>query len=619
MGTLNSNDVDAELRSHYEDRIAACQRQVEVWKQQRLWISRGRGASFLLAVLFVYFGIAGTIPAILSYGLGGIVFIGFVLLVARDETLQEASYVANLRREISSTQLARMDRQWDQIPAVKIDVPASAQSISLDLDLFGHASLYQFVCRAHTPRGRQLLRDWLIAAASPDEIRQRHEAVAYLAAERAYREELDLRGRVLSSSEAGPTAFVTWAESDDWLTRRRWLLWTVRILAAAFLVGAVSGFAQQVQADTAFIFCAAVAAANMLVSVLMTGRVHETFDQVDSRHHDIAHYRSLLQLFDSLPADGKLLGRLRSRMGTTVSAPRKALRKLARIMKVAQMRHSPLWGVIHIVIQITTLLDFHVLAVLERWQRRHGSEVRTWFEAIGELEALASLASLVHDFPNWQFPTIDEQGDSLQAEGLGHPLLANCVCNDVRIGPRGTFLLVTGSNMSGKSTLLRAVGVNAALAQAGGPVFASKCSLPPLAVETSMRIQDSLEDGISSFMAELRRLKEIVDRASETKTGGRVLLFLLDEILQGTNSVERHIAVARVVKHLTDCQAIGAISTHDLELAKSPELKQTCQTVHFRETIPPDGAMTFDYQMHRGLATSTNALKLLELVGIADR
>ena len=218
-----------------------------------------------------------------------------------------------------------------------------------------------------------------------------------------------------------------------------------------------------------------------------------------------------------------------------------------------------------------------------------------------------SLAAVAHDYPDWAFPSVSPEHDAFRAEQLGHPLIPDelRVANDVEIGPPGTFLLVSGSNMSGKSTLLRSVGINALLAQAGGPTCSRACSLPPLDVETSMRIGDSLADGVSFYMAELKRLKQIVDRALEVGRDDRLgLLFLLDEILLGTNSAERHLAVIHVVRHLLDAGAIGAISTHDLGLATSPELADACHAVHFREQIIAHNGtnqMTFDYRMRPAL------------------
>ncbi len=219
-------------------------------------------------------------------------------------------------------------------------------------------------------------------------------------------------------------------------------------------------------------------------------------------------------------------------------------------------------------------------------------------------------------------PEVDASAERLQARQLGHPLLPceTCVANDVEIGPAGSFLLVTGSNMSGKSTLLRAIGVNAVLAQAGRPVCAEHLTMPPVVLATSMRIRDSLEDGVSFYMAELMRLKEIVDVARDADSRNhRTLLYLLDEILLGTNSKERHLAVVRVLQHLLERGAIGAISTHDLDLATSESLAGACRCVHFCETLHDQDAerpMTFDYRLRPGIATTSNALKLLEIVGL---
>ncbi|MCO5246445.1 MAG: hypothetical protein M9927_21965 [Anaerolineae bacterium] len=223
----------------------------------------------------------------------------------------------------------------------------------------------------------------------------------------------------------------------------------------------------------------------------------------------------------------------------------------------------------------------------------------------------------------WVFPQVVESGQQrLAARNLAHPLLlsAAAVGNDVEVDSSGTFLFVTGSNMSGKSTLLRAIGVNSVLAQMGGPVSAAEMQLPPVLVASSMRVQDSLDQGVSYFMAELRRLKAIVDRADQTEARKtRPLLYLLDEILQGTNTSERRVAARQVILHLLRSGAIGAVSTHDLTLADAPDLAVASVPVHLTESFTdgPDGpAMDFDYTLRPGIATSTNALKLMALVGL---
>ena len=224
---------------------------------------------------------------------------------------------------------------------------------------------------------------------------------------------------------------------------------------------------------------------------------------------------------------------------------------------------------------------------------------------------------------------MDQRIAVLRGRALGHPLLADDrrVANDVEVGPAGTILLITGSNMSGKSTLLRAIGLNALLAQAGAPVCAAAFEMPPADLQTSIRVQDSLELGLSYFMAALARLKQIVDaaiqdgrgQADPDRTTGRVLLYLLDEVLQGTNSIERGIAVRAVVRHLLDAGAIGVMTTHDLALADEEPLMSAAGLAHFTEQVHPDGRMTFDYRLRPGLATSTNALRLMQLIGITPK
>jgi DNA mismatch repair ATPase MutS len=295
------------------------------------------------------------------------------------------------------------------------------------------------------------------------------------------------------------------------------------------------------------------------------------------------------------------------------SAPR-SMRRLNRILGCAELRRGA--AILHAPIQALTQWDFFVLFALEGWRRDAGRHVRGWLEALGELDALAVLAALRHDHPDWAIPEI-VQDPVYTGDALGHPLLATDqrVANDVAVGPPGSLLLVTGSNMSGKSTLLRAIGLNIVLAQAGACVCAARLRMPVVNLQTSIRVQDSLELGLSYFMAALARLKSVVD-AAEQSGDSRLLLYLLDEILQGTNSAERSVAVRAVARHLLDAGAIGAMTTHDLTLAGEEPLKSSAQLVHFTETVDANGVMSFDYRLRPGLATSRNALRLMQMIGI---
>ncbi|MGA2062365.1 MAG: DNA mismatch repair protein, partial [Thermoguttaceae bacterium] len=346
---------------------------------------------------------------------------------------------------------------------------------------------------------------------------------------------------------------------------------------------------------------------------------------INLRRNEAARYLNIFELMYTMPDSSAELQAVKAEAKSHGGGVLLRMRKLNRIAVLAMIRHNPFFKFyVHLPLQFVFLYDFHVLNLLEAWQTKYGRYARVWFQALGKFEALSSLAAVAHDHPQWAMPEVAHSAERFQARKLGHPLLP-CqarVDNDVEVGPAGSCLLVTGSNMSGKSTLLRAIGVNAILAQAGAPVCAERLSMPPLVPATSMRIHDSLEDGVSYYMAQLMRLKEIVDLARDPeKRNNRTLLYLLDEILLGTNSKERHIAVVRVLHYLVQREAIGAVSTHDLDLAASQPLSDVCRCVHFQETLHDHQAehpMTFDYILHPGVATTTNALKLLKIVGLGE-
>jgi len=311
-----------------------------------------------------------------------------------------------------------------------------------------------------------------------------------------------------------------------------------------------------------------------------------------------------------------LLDRLRLTLTGDGRPAHVEMRQLERLTRLVLPRSAQVYWVV----QALLLWDVHVLAALEGWQARIDGRARIWLETLGDIEALAALAGLAHLHPDWAVPSIDASVGLVEAEQTGHPLLApgTRVDNDASLGGPGTLLLVTGSNMAGKSTFLRTLGTNIVLAQAGGPVCARAFRLPPLALCTSMRVVDSLERGVSTFLAEVLRLKQVVD-AARADTGERTPCYLLDEILQGTNTADRQIAARRVMRFLLASGAIGAVSTHDLTLADAPDLAAAARAVHFSDTLtagPAGPVMTFDYKLRPGLATSSNALRLVELLGL---
>jgi hypothetical protein len=547
-------------------------------------------------------------------------FVAFVVVALWHDRILNQLELTRTRRLVNERRIARWKRDWSNLPLPKIDLPPEVASLSADLNLFDRASLFQWLCVANTPMGRETLRDWILQPASPEVIRDRQRKVQSLVDQVQWREDLEVTGKLLAASPRGPRAFMEFAESEIWQDNRPVLRWIARILPLSMIAlfgGALFGL---LPPGIGWIGGIGVIVLQAIVGMLHTGNIHDIFDSIAAKHREVWHYVNLLGIVSELPADVADSQGIDIRSTARDAVPE--LARLGRISNFAAARHDAIFGALFFVGSLLFLIDFHILTLVEIWQRRCGSRVRQWFDAIGDLEAFACLANVVHDHPDWTFPQVDPGETHVVARELGHPLIGNDirVGNTVEVGPRGRFLLVSGSNMSGKSTLLRSIGISSVLAQMGGPVAAKEFRLPPLKIATSMRVADSLEDGVSFFMAELQRLKEIVDMSRQTEDG-RVLFFLLDEILQGTNSVERHIAVVRVLRHLTKYGATGAISTHDLDLAKSEDLTPHCDTVNFREQISSGaggGEMTFDYIMRDGVATTTNALRLLELVGLNE-
>jgi DNA mismatch repair ATPase MutS len=337
-------------------------------------------------------------------------------------------------------------------------------------------------------------------------------------------------------------------------------------------------------------------------------------------------YAAILGLLLEVEVESRALRDLQAVVRSSNVAAEEELGRLGRRVAWAEVRHS---SMAHAPLQAALAWDVHALRGLEQWKARSGRHVRDWLEALGELEALCALATLRGDHPEWCLPKVTEshepdseaRGPVLSAKATGHPLLppAVCVRNDVEIGPPGSFLFVTGSNMSGKSTLLRAVGLNTVLAQAGGPVCAERMELPSLRVQTSMRTADSLAEGVSQYMAELKRIRGVVEAAREEE--GAAVLFLLDEPLQGTNEAERRVAVQTILGHLLDAGAVGAVATHDLGLDETPRLKPAARAVHLEGNVREGETgplLTFDYLLKPGRATSTNALALLRAVGLGE-
>ncbi len=585
----------------------------------------GRSRKFSLARLVAFIAAAGALvmiflqagsPRPFGYAAAAVACLLFGALVLAHDRVIRRLRTAKIFTRLNTQALGRLDRQWDEMP-LRASLPAGgAGTYAGDLGLFGRASLAHLLGTVASPPGTERLARWLIEPASPEEVRRRQEAVQELAGKLELRQELEGRGAALEGEKLDPEPFLSWAEGSPWLLGKSWLLWLARALTLAsglLTLAATVGWVPWQVVSMLWL-------ANLAIGYGSVRRTHAIFARVSAREGSFAAYAALFETLERQRFESPTLVEIVQSLGATGVSVHQEMARLHKAVELSDLRFSSF----HFVPQALVLWDFHVLGRIEGWQRQAGGHVRDWFRVLGDFEALCALAGLSFDNPAWVFPVVEEGGDEVfEAKDLGHPLLAagQRIGNDVAVGPPGTFLLVTGSNMSGKSTLLRSLGVNAILAQAGGPVCASFLRMPPLRLATSIQVEDSLEEGTSFFMAELQRLKAVVDDAEAGRDAeGRILFYLLDEILRGTNSRERQIAVHKVLVHLLSKGAIGAVSTHDLELANLGGLASAARSIHFRETLHAPGSdgpvMTFDYKARPGVATTTNALQLLALVGL---
>ena len=475
---------------------------------------------------------------------------------------------------------------------------------SADLDLFGNGSLYQYLCDAHTPAGQDALAAWLLAPAAPATVRGRQEAIRELRPAINLRESLWTLGDP-TQPELKTRALLQWTGILPTLTDRLYpaLSAVVGLLVAA----AAIGWGWFGLGPSPFLLAATLAG---VLYAILRHRLFAATADLSAVLAELVALLPVLRLVERQRFTSPVLRDVVQRLTVDGDGPSHRIARLAKLLDYWDtVRRNQLVAPIAFLL----LLPVHLAYAIDRWRARDGRHVRGWLAAVGDFEALCCLAAAAYEHPDWPFAEIVEGGPLLDAEGLGHPLLpaARRVANDLRLGAEPALLLVSGSNMSGKSTLMRSVGTNVVLAMAGAPVCATRFTLSPLVVGAAMRQSDSLQEGVSAFYAEIQRLKEVRDL-----TAGPVpVLFLLDEVLRGTNSHDRRVGAEAVVKRLLQGGAIGLVSTHDLALAEMVDrLGPKAANVHFEDQCE-DNRLMFDYRLRPGVVPRGNGLVLMRLLG----
>jgi hypothetical protein len=470
-----------------------------------------------------------------------------------------------------------------------------------DLDLFGKDSLYELLCAARTQMGEETLAQWLLAPADIETIHERHASIADLRGRLDLREELAIHGdtqRIVLRAEM----LIGWAEAPNRLNRP-WILWTAPLLACMAVASMVAWAIWDLRFPLLAILLIEIA-----MTYLLRKRIRAAITAIETAYEDLKYLSHLLRRIETERFEAAPLRALVQKLSSHTLRASRTFSKLATIVNFVESRRNPL------LLPFMPLVMYPLQTALaaERWRGTHAPAIRAWLEVIGEIEALVSLAQYSDEHPEDPFPEFLEGAAAFQAVDLGHPLIPGAarVCNDVDISGKRRVLLVSGSNMSGKSTLLRAVGINTVLAMAGAPVRAKRLQLTPLQVGASIRINDSLHEGSSRFYAEITRLRQLFEPVPLP------LLFLLDELLQGTNSADRRVGAEGVIRALLARGAIGLVSTHDLALTDIAGLAEgALDNVHFQDEFV-GGKLKFDFKLQAGIVTKSNGIELMRSIGL---
>lgn len=553
--------------------------------------------------------IASTIKALYfslaAFLLGTAVFI--YLVIIHKKLKNKHKYISNLK-EINTYSIMRLEGRWIEFEDRGLEFKDEEHSYSYDLDIFGQGSLFQWINTAKTHMGRLRLANILkYPADNKETINKRQQSISELSKKLWWRQRLQSEAKMIDHEDFDIVELLSWAKNKNGIFNKPSIITIVRLLPVVTILALLLSYGVSIIPKYIPFFLLFTQA---LMIFLSSYKISKEFAIVYKYHSTIKAYRRILKHFEKTKFNTEYINELKARLinneGITAI---EQLKKLEVILHRAENRKN----MIFFPINVLTLWDYQCMIDLEKWRRQSGLLIEKWFEVIGELEALSSLSIIGYDYPNWSIPIITEEDSIINSKSIGHPLLTNKrVYNDIILQKPCRVLLITGSNMSGKSTFLRTIGVNLILAYSGASVCATSMTCSIFSIHTCMRTSDNLEKGVSSFYGELLRIKNILNATKKDKQ----VFFLLDEIFKGTNSYDRHIGAKMLIKQLYDNGASGLVSTHDLELGSMEvENESKVKNFHFSEYYQ-DNKIYFDYKLRPGISTTRNALYLIKMIGI---
>ena len=574
-------------------------------KEERLHRRIGNAKLVTIVIGIAIVWLVWTKQPFSSYWVLAPVAIYALLAIVHERTLR-----ARARAEASASfyrrGIARIEDRWTGTGESGDRFRDTKHVYTDDLDIFGRGCLFQLLSTARLPMGENRLAEWLRQPSSPTEIRERHGSVTELRQKTRLREDIAVLGNDLRV-RLNPESLIGWAESGPVLPRH-----SVRLATVVFSLWFIGALLYWVNTGNflpllnAFIVAA-------IVNGIFRHRIKSILGDFSANADGILLFARILARIEAETFTDPRLQRLSAELSREGALASTVVRKLARLVFWIDAHGS----LIALILEWLVLYSLQLAAAAEAWRRKYGRRMRACVEITAEMEALLSIAAYSHEHPGDPFPEIVETSERqaiFEGQELGHPLIpaARCVRNSVALDAATRVLLVSGSNMSGKSTLLRTVGINAVLAFAGAPIRGKALRLRPLALGTRIRTSDSLQEGLSNFYAEILRIRKVFELIDSQKP----LMFLFDELLEGTNSHDRRIGAECLVRALIDDGAIGMVTTHDLALTEmAASVGSVVRNAHFQDYIE-NGEMRFDFKLRDGVVTKSNALELMRLVGL---
>lgn len=533
-------------------------------------------------------------------------FVAFFYVLSKD--INNTQAIKNLKRliQINETEIAVLNHSFKNLPDGNQYKPASHEYAN-DLDIFGRASLYQYTNRTNCEQGNKLFADWMLSPATPDIVKARQEAVKELAPQIEWRQQLQSHGQETAITILMQQKIEYWLQQPiQFINKKSWQLLRIflPVLSFTFLIlHIIAVIPSAVFYPLIFL--------QLIVSLAISKKMMPAYFQLNKVAPELESLSGCIGWIEKKEFKSPLLKGIKAKYDTGFITSSQKITRLRKILDMLDIRLNP---VVFLPLNTFLFWDLQQIFALEKWKTTNEQKISDWFAALAETESLSSVANLSFNHSEWAFPVMANGEGIFISEELGHPLIAKDKLVSSSFSTEGVnqLNLITGSNMAGKSTFLRSIGVNMVLAMLGSPVCAKSLTVSPMKVMSSMRVSDNLEESTSTFYAELKKLKEII----ESVYANQKVFLLLDEILRGTNSADRHTGSKALIKQLIQHKAAGLIATHDLELAKlSDEFPGNIHNYHFDVQVEND-ELYFDYKLKRGVCRSMNASILMKKIGI---